>query len=120
MRHLQLFEDFSGDINEGAIPVYNENDFKKNLNAAPVQEIKYSQVIEPHNNFRSLLISRGVHLSILALYLLINNNILLIIKLVEFLIYFQVWFSAVVDICLLFQSAYSNIRIFKIIRSKGV
>lgn len=45
MRHLQLFEDFSGEINEGAIPVYNEDDFKKNLNAAPVQEIKYSQVI---------------------------------------------------------------------------
>jgi hypothetical protein len=57
MRHLQLFEDFSSQVNEGAIPVYNEADFKRNLNAAPVQEIKYSQVIA---TLRDLLAKKDI------------------------------------------------------------
>jgi hypothetical protein len=45
MKHISLFEDYSNKVNEGSTPLYNELDFKKNINAAPVEELKYSEII---------------------------------------------------------------------------
>lgn len=45
MKHLFLFEDFDVSLNEDIIPVYNEDEFTKNINTKPVKVLKYSQVI---------------------------------------------------------------------------
>lgn len=45
MKHISLFEDYSNRVNEGSTPLYNELDFKKNINAAPVEELKYSEIV---------------------------------------------------------------------------
>lgn len=45
MKHIHLFEEYSASVNEGSTPLYNELDFKNNINAAPVAELKYSEII---------------------------------------------------------------------------
>jgi len=45
MNNLKLYEEFSSSIYEGVTPVYNEEVFKKNINAKPDMELKYSEVI---------------------------------------------------------------------------
>jgi hypothetical protein len=47
MKHLTLFENFSRNqgLNEASIPVYNEENFRRNINAGPEIEIPFSKVI---------------------------------------------------------------------------
>ena len=45
MNNLKLFEEYVGSIYEGVTPVYNEDEVTKNVNARPVMELKYSEVI---------------------------------------------------------------------------
>ncbi len=45
MNNLKLFEEYVGSIYEGVTPVYNEDEVNKNINANPVMELKYSEVI---------------------------------------------------------------------------
>lgn len=47
MKHLTLFENFTRDrdLNEASVPVYNEENFRKNINAGPEMEIAFSKVI---------------------------------------------------------------------------
>lgn len=45
MNNLKLFEEFASSIYEAATPVYNEDEVNKNVNAQPVMELKYSEVV---------------------------------------------------------------------------
>jgi hypothetical protein len=47
MKYVKIFEDYSAGVSEStysAIPVFNELEFKKNINVKPEMNIKYSEV----------------------------------------------------------------------------
>ena len=44
MKHLLEYESYENQVNEGAIPVYNEDEFIKNTKSAPDMEIKWTQI----------------------------------------------------------------------------
>jgi hypothetical protein len=47
MKYVKIFEDYSAGVSEStysAIPVFNELEFKKNINVKPEMNVKYSEV----------------------------------------------------------------------------
>ena len=47
MKYVKIFEDYSAGVSEStysAIPVFNEFEFKKNINVKPEMNVKYSEV----------------------------------------------------------------------------
>lgn len=44
MKHLLEYESYESPVNEGAIPVYNEDEFVKNTKSKPDMEIKWTQI----------------------------------------------------------------------------
>jgi hypothetical protein len=44
MKHLLEYESYENQVNEGAIPVYDEGEFVKNTKSKPEMEIKWTQI----------------------------------------------------------------------------
>ena len=47
MKYVKIFEDYSAEVSEStysAIPVFNELEFRKNINTKPEMNVKYSEV----------------------------------------------------------------------------
>ncbi len=48
MKHLLEYESYENPITEGAIPVYDEDEFVKNTKSKPDMEIKWTQIPDHH------------------------------------------------------------------------